>query len=144
MSCKKEFLNRSCIRYFITNKDKTEFIGICGFPSSTALWDIHHFSIAYALNTIDDSTQYEIEIIHALTTLAFKSMHAKKVTLGAQGTLIPNCAIPFHLNFKVDTITSAPWNRQGELLAHQYTYSIESLEDLPELNVPFSSILTDD
>ena len=133
--CRKhhaEFVLRDFIRYIITDKATGNVVGRCAFPSFQANWSIPQFGISYFIRKGQRSNGYATEATHAMALLAFKNLNAKKVEIYCDAENIASTKIPLRLNFKLEYTQKGGWPRpDGELTTLQ-TYSLFSVNDLPE------------
>lgn len=136
--CRKhmaEFILRDFIRYLIINKSTDEVVGRCAFPSFQANWKIPQFGISYFIRKSERSKGYATEAIHAMTTLAFKTLKARKLEIYCDSENVASTKIPLKLGFKLEYIQKGGWPRQDGKLAELQTYSIFTGNDLVKLKV---------
>lgn len=136
--CRKhyaEFIVRDFIRYLIINKETEEVVGRCAFPSFQANWQVPQFGISYFIRRTQRAKGYATEASHAMSLLAFKILHAKKIEIYCDAENIASTRVPLKLNFELEYTQKGGWPRQDGKLANLQTYSMFSLEKLPKLEI---------
>lgn len=134
--CRKhhaEFILRDWIRYLIIDKSSGEVIGRCGYPPFQSNWAIPQFSISYFIRKSYRDKGYATEAAHAMTTLAFKALNARKVEIHCDAENVASTMIPLRLNFKLEYMQKGGWPRSDGELAQLKTFSMFSADDLPTL-----------
>jgi RimJ/RimL family protein N-acetyltransferase len=130
-----EFVLRESMRYLVIDKVTEEVIGRCGLPSFQANWLIPQFGISYFIRKNQRSKGYASEAAHALATLAFKILKAKKVEVYCDAENIASAKVPIKIGFKLEYMQKGGWPRTDGELAELRTYSAFSESDLPKLEV---------
>lgn len=136
--CRKhhaDFILREYIRYLIIKKETNEIIGRCAFPPRQINWIIPQFGISYFTCKSQRSKGYATEAAHAMSLLAFRILQAKKLEIYCDAENIASTKIPLKLGFKLEYTQKGGWPRQDGQLAELQTYSIFSVNDLPNLEV---------
>ena len=130
-----EFILRDLIRYIIIDKTAGNVLGRCAFPPSQANWLIPQFGISYFIRKSQREKGYATESSQAMTFLAFKLLKARKVEIYCEAENIASNMVPLKLNFKLEYTQQGGWPRQDGKLATLHTYSIFSIDDLPDLEI---------
>lgn len=136
--CRKhhaEFILRDCIRYIILEKITENVVGRCAFPPVQANWLIPQFGISYFIRKSQRKNGYATEAAHVMALLAFKNLNARKVEIYCDAENIASTNIPLRLNFKLEYTQKGSWLRPDGELSTLQTYSLFSLNDLPDLKV---------
>lgn len=130
-----EFILRGLIRYIIIEKATGTIIGRCAFPPLQVNWDIPQFGVSYFIRRSKRAKRYATESAHAMAFLAFKVLKARKVEIYCDAENIASTKVPLNLNFKLEYTQKGGWLRPDGELALLQTYSLFSVEDLPELDI---------
>ncbi len=132
--CRKhhaEFILRDWIRYLIVDKTSGEVLGRCGFPPFQSNWAIPQFSISYFIRKSQRAKGYATETTHAMTLLAFNILNARKVEIRCEAENVASTMVPQKLNFALEYTQKGGWPRPDGELAELKTFSMFSVEDLP-------------
>ncbi|MBI2707753.1 MAG: GNAT family N-acetyltransferase [Proteobacteria bacterium] len=129
------FILREELRYLIIEKKSDHVIGRCGLPAIQALWVIPQFGLSYFVRKSARGYGYAAEAAHALATMAFKVLKAKKVEIYADADNHFSRKIPETLNFTLECQKKGGWPRQDGALADLLTYALFSEENLPSYKV---------
>lgn len=136
--CRKnnsEFILRDLIRYIIIEKESDEVIGRCAFPPFQSNWDIPQFGISYFICKSKRNNGYAAEAVHAMSSLAFKVIKAKKLEIYCDVENTASIKVPLKLGFKLEYTQRGGWLRENGELAKLNTYAIFSEESLPDLEI---------
>ena len=133
-----DFILRNFIRYLIVDKETQQVLGRCGFPPLQSHWHIPQFGISYFLRKSFRGQGFATEASHALAVVAFKILRAQKVEIYCDSDNIASARIPQKLNFELEYTQKGGWLREDGSLAALQTYSLFSLEALPDKFVEFS------
>ncbi len=125
-----EFILRDFIRYVIFEKNTQEVVGRCALPSFQANWAIPQFGISYFIRRSQRSRGYATEAVHALSTLAFKTLKARKLEIYCDADNAASTRIPIRLGFQLEYTAKGGWPKQDGSLAQLQTYSLFSADDL--------------
>lgn len=128
-----DFILRDFIRYIIIEKRTGQIIGRCAFPSFQTIWNIPQFGISYFVRRSARQHGYASEAAHALTTLAFQNLGAKKVEIYCDAENIASQRIPQKLGFVLECSKKGGWPRQDNQLAELLTYSLFSESKLTKI-----------
>ncbi|MGI4851550.1 MAG: GNAT family N-acetyltransferase [Janthinobacterium lividum] len=136
--CRKhhaDFILRDFIRYLIIDPTTEDIIGRCAFPAFQANWLIPSFGISYFIRKSQRSKGYAAEAAHALCSLAFKILNAKKIEIYCDAENLASTKIPLKLGFIKEYTQKGGWPRPDGKLAELQTYALFSEENLSPLNV---------
>lgn len=132
--CRKhhaQFILREDIRYLIMLKNNQKVIGRCGFPPFQTFWAIPQFGISYFIAKSSRHQGYAQEAVHALITLAFKVLLAKKVEICVDAQNVASKKVPEGLNFILECGKKGGWPRRDGKLVDLLIYGMFSEKDLP-------------
>ncbi|MBS0186194.1 MAG: GNAT family N-acetyltransferase [Proteobacteria bacterium] len=130
-----EFILRTFLRYLIIDKETSMVLGRCGFPSFQSDWQIPQFGISYFIRKSQRGKGYGTESVHALASLAFKFLKARKLEIYCDVDNKNSIKIPLKLNFEHEYTQRGGWLRENAELSVLNVYSLFSEKDLPSLKV---------
>ncbi|MBY0280908.1 MAG: GNAT family N-acetyltransferase [Alphaproteobacteria bacterium] len=138
IECRKhhaEFILRDFIRYLIIDKQTSAIVGRCAFPSFQANWLIPQFGISYFIRKSHRSKGYATAAVHAMSTLAFRLLKAKKLEIYCDSENVASTKVPLKLGFQLEYTQKGGWPRQDGKLAELQTYSLFHEQDLHPLPI---------
>lgn len=133
---KAQFILREDLRFLIINKETSEIMGRCGYPSSQSHWEIPSFGISYFLARRFRNQGYAQEAANALVQYAFRILRARKVQIQVDPENEASLKIPQHLGFALEAQQKGCWPRYDKKeLAELWTYVLFDPSPLPFLKV---------